>query len=156
MQSPDKEELSLDIFEEEEGENLDDQSNSSLNPSMVKDINEDSDDAEALEQIVDTLPNESIDPLDNVPLLSAEEDELFVLDKILGHRIYAKKKNLQLYVQWKSGDCTWENLEHLKQDFPTEVAEYIVSRKLKRPFMPRWALSIVKTTRRLFKTIKIR
>ena len=65
---------------------------------MVKDINEDLDDAEALEQIVDTLPNESIDPLDNVPLLSAEEDELFVLDKILGHRVYAKKKTPQFYV----------------------------------------------------------
>ena len=48
MQSPDKEELSLDIFEEEEGENFDDESNSSLNPSIIRDINEDLDDAEAL------------------------------------------------------------------------------------------------------------
>ena len=110
---------------------------------------------EALEQIVDTLPNESIYPLDNVHLLSAEQDELFVLDEILGHRVYAKKKITQFHVQWKSGYCTWENLEHLKQDFSTEVAEYIVLRKLKRPFMPRWALSIVKTTRHLFKKIKI-
>ena len=104
---------------------------------MVENINENLDEAKEIEQIVEKLPNEPIDLLDNVHFLSEEVNELFVLDKVLGYRVYAKKKTPQFYVQWKSGDCTWENLEHLKQDFPTEIAEYIVSRKLKRPFMPR-------------------
>ena len=103
--------------------------------------------------------NESTEDQDNnteseKDLNSQEDDELFQLHSIEGHRIKGKKPLLLCI--WKNGDSSWEKFCDVRQDLPMQTASYVVQCKLKVPFKPLWAKKTVKVINQIHNDINQR
>jgi hypothetical protein len=73
------------------------------------------------------------------PNLLDEDDELFHLHSIDSHIVKGKSRKPYLLCIWKNGDSSWEVFHHIRKDFPSETANYVVQNNLRVPFKPDWA-----------------
>ena len=73
--------------------------------------------------------------------LYTDESTLWEVEYIIGHRV--KKNKPYLKVRWITGETTWEPFDSIRKDIPDMVAKYIIDKKLKVPYKPQWARTLL-------------
>ena len=88
-------------------------------------------------------------------LLSRKDDaaQEWTISKVLDHRTIGK--TMEVYVEWKDGDKSWEPMEVIRKDDPIALASYAKEKDLVYSPGWRWARKLVKNERTFSRMLKL-